>query len=281
MLSGNDGASYDVNTGVWSFSGDVEDTNTALANVIFIPATNNELNSSISVSIRDIGTPVSEALTGTVQLIVDPVNDQPTATNIESISTYEEGELSVPIADIVVSDADAGELITAKLVLADNDTGSLSAEDGAEYDDRTGIWTITDTVERVNVALENVVFFPQPDNDRDTSILVRIDDDDGGEDPKVKGTVTLVVTPVNDAPVVSDLEGSTDYVEGAESVPLDTFSIVDIDSEETVTATLVLANVNAGSLSSNDGATYSADTCLLYTSPSPRDKRQSRMPSSA
>lgn len=259
-LSDNDGASYDVNTGIWSFSGTVEDTNTALANVIFIPAANNELNSSISVSIRDIGTPVSDALTGTVQLIVDPVNDQPTATNIESISTYEEGELSVPIADIVVSDADAGEIITAKLILVDTDTGSLSAEDGAEYDANTGIWTITDTVERVNVALENVVFFPQPDNDRDTSIRVRIDDDDGGEDPKVKGTVTLVVTPVNDAPVVSDLDGSTDYTEGAESVPLNTFSIVDIDSEETITATLVLANVNAGSLSSNDGATYSADT---------------------
>ena len=26
---------------------------------------------------------------------------------------------------------------------------------------------------------------------------------------------------------------------------------------------------------------YGVDTCLLYTSPSPRDKRQSRMPSSA
>ena len=30
-----------------------------------------------------------------------------------------------------------------------------------------------------------------------------------------------------------------------------------------------------------DAAHYSGSTCLLYTSPSPRDKRQSRMPSSA
>ena len=29
------------------------------------------------------------------------------------------------------------------------------------------------------------------------------------------------------------------------------------------------------------GLSQSPDTCLLYTSPSPRDKRQSRMPSSA
>ena len=30
-----------------------------------------------------------------------------------------------------------------------------------------------------------------------------------------------------------------------------------------------------------DSAIRQIDTCLLYTSPSPRDKRQSRMPSSA
>ena len=32
---------------------------------------------------------------------------------------------------------------------------------------------------------------------------------------------------------------------------------------------------------SNDEVSYANYTCLLYTSPSPRDKRQSRMPSSA
>ena len=31
----------------------------------------------------------------------------------------------------------------------------------------------------------------------------------------------------------------------------------------------------------NQTYNVNADTCLLYTSPSPRDKRQSRMPSSA
>ena len=31
----------------------------------------------------------------------------------------------------------------------------------------------------------------------------------------------------------------------------------------------------------DDNGTWSVDGCLLYTSPSPRDKRQSRMPSSA
>ena len=38
-------------------------------------------------------------------------------------------------------------------------------------------------------------------------------------------------------------------------------------------------NRDASTVSASDQAEL--DTCLLYTSPSPRDKRQSRMPSSA
>ena len=41
-------------------------------------------------------------------------------------------------------------------------------------------------------------------------------------------------------------------------------------------------NVNIGSISpSLHLAPFADERCLLYTSPSPRDKRQSRMPSSA
>ena len=40
-------------------------------------------------------------------------------------------------------------------------------------------------------------------------------------------------------------------------------------------------NLGGGSNDVRDGGTLAPGTCLLYTSPSPRDKRQSRMPSSA
>ena len=36
-----------------------------------------------------------------------------------------------------------------------------------------------------------------------------------------------------------------------------------------------------GNLFTIDGESYTFDTCLLYTSPSPRDVEESRMPSSA
>ena len=40
-------------------------------------------------------------------------------------------------------------------------------------------------------------------------------------------------------------------------------------------------NVNAGESATFSGSNDISNICLLYTSPSPRDKRQSRMPSSA
>ena len=51
-----------------------------------------------------------------------------------------------------------------------------------------------------------------------------------------------------------------------------------LDAEPT---TIYLLTYIKGKCSANCAFCPQAKTCLLYTSPSPRDKRQSRMPSSA
>ena len=63
----------------------------------------------------------------------------------------------------------------------------------------------------------------------------------------------------------STSESGTDAAAGSESVATEGASASNDASEGTVTIT----------------DNYGEKTCLLYTSPSPRDKRQSRMPSSA
>ena len=145
---------------------------------MFTPNTNNDVDTSIGVVIDDGDEDASGPLTGTITLDVTPANDAPTATNLTTTSTYNEGDATVAITDIVVSDVDAGESITATLTLANTATGSLSANDGATYNGGSGVWTITGTVATVNTALANLVFTPNTNNDVDTTIGVSIDDGD-------------------------------------------------------------------------------------------------------
>ncbi len=259
-LSANDGATYTAATGVWTITDSLVNVNTALANLVFNPATNNDLNTTISVNIDDGDEDSSGALTGTINLNVTVVNDAPTATNLTSIATYIEGDTGVVITDIVVADVDTAEAITATLTLADTTTGSLSANDGAAYNAATGVWSITNSVANVNAALANLVFNPTTGNDLNTSISVLIDDGDEDSSGPLSGTIALNVTAVNNAPSAINLEVGNNYNEGDAPVALHDIVIADLDSGETVTATLTLSNVDAGTLSANDGASYDAVT---------------------
>ena len=80
--------------------------------------------------------------------------------------------------DIVVSDVDSGETVTASLTLANVATGSLSANDGASYDAATGVWTITGSVADVNAALAKISYIPTTAGLLNTSVAISIDDGD-------------------------------------------------------------------------------------------------------
>ncbi|MGB5327632.1 MAG: cadherin-like domain-containing protein, partial [Gammaproteobacteria bacterium] len=240
-ISAGSGTLFDNGDGTWNYT----------------PALNDDSSVSFSYTISDgIAAPIAAS----ASLDITPLNDAPTATNLSSTSAYNEGDASVAITDIVVSDIDAGETITATLTLADTATGSLSANDGATYTAGTGVWTITGSVAQVNTALANLVFNPTVNNEVDTSIDVNIDDGDEDGSGALTGIITLDVTPVNDAPTATNLASGSTYNQGDASLPLNDIVISDVDSGETVTATLTLANVSTGSLSANDGATYNATT---------------------
>ena len=50
---------------------------------------------------------------------------------------------------------------------------------------------------------------------------------------------------------------------------------------DALTATGLTINTGSGAITDNGDGTWNYTPCLLYTSPSPRDQRGSRMPSSA
>ncbi|MDX1734378.1 MAG: hypothetical protein R3228_08420, partial [Halioglobus sp.] len=253
-LSSNDGASYDAGTGVWSITGSVDAVNTALAGVVFNPAADNDGATAISTHIEDAaGTGPAD---GTITLTAVAANDAPTATNMTQQLTYTEDDAAVALADIVVSDVDAGDIITATLTLADPVTGSLSANDGASYNAASGTWTISGTVAEVNAALAGVVFNPAADNEADTTIITHVEDA-AGTGP-ADGVISLDVIPVNDAPGAANLDQVFTYTEEDSAVALDDIVVTDVDAGEFITATLTLADPSAGSLSANDGASYDA-----------------------
>ena len=167
-----------------------------------------------------------------VSLTVDPINDAPQATNLTSTSAYIEGDASVAITDIVLSDVDVGDAISATLTLANTATGSLSANNGATYTAGTGIWSITDTVSNVNAALANVEFNPATDNDLDTTISIVIDDGDEDGSGALTGTISLDVTPQNDTPVLANNTGVT-VDEGSAGTVVDNSQLRTTDVDNT------------------------------------------------
>ncbi|MFN9985747.1 MAG: FG-GAP repeat protein, partial [Pirellula sp.] len=113
----------------------------------------------------------------------------PTATNLTQTRVYLDGTTGIRFSNIVISDPDVTETISASLTLSNPSHGLLTANDGATYDSFTGVWTVTGTVAQVNAAFANVQFQPASFVVDDTIISVRIQDASsmGPSD----GTITL------------------------------------------------------------------------------------------
>jgi len=195
------------------------------------------------------------------------INSAPTASNLTQTVNYtEDPGGSLALGDIVVSDNDPGETITATLTLSDTAAGVLSTgtygSATSTFNNGTGVWTVTGSVADVNAALTAVAFTPSANRDQNATITTRIRDANGSG--PADGTITLSVTPVDDAPTATNLTQSKAVTESGGAVALDDIVISDVDTGDTVTATLTLSNVSAGSLSTGTygsaTSTYNAGT---------------------
>ena len=172
----------------------------------FSPTSSGAKTATIAIANNDADeNPYNLTLNGTGK------NTQPTATNTTQTKTYTEGAASVAIDDIVVTDPDAAEQITAALTLSNTATGGLTASSGKgeTYTSGTGVWTITGSVVNVNSALAAVAFEPESNNDQDATVAVNIKDGLEDGSTAVTGTITLDVTGVNDPPTISEIADQT------------------------------------------------------------------------
>ncbi len=143
--------------------------------------------------------------------------------------------LRVELDDIVVSDADTSETITAVLTLANPATGTLTADSGKgeTYTPATGVWTITGNVANINVALAAVAFVPTVGNDQDTTIIVHIRDASGTG--PLDGTIVFDVTPINSPPMATNMNQTKKYNE-----------VVDANKESTIKPIIAFSGAHPG-----------------------------------
>ncbi len=196
-----------INDGFMTFTGTLADINAALDGLTFDPTPGFTGSAGVRIAVDDLGHSASggpQTDADQVDITVDAINHQLSATNLNQTKTYIEDAASVALDDIVVTDPDSGETVTATLTLADPAAGSLTTSGSATYHAAGGVWTITDTVANVNTALADVAFAPASNYDQDTTLAVNIAD--GGENgtTPVTGAITLDVTPVNDKPTARD-----------------------------------------------------------------------------
>lgn len=262
VLTTSGTATYAAGTGVWTITDSVANVNAALAAVAFTPATQNDVSTTIAVSITDGD---SAAQTGTINLNVTAVNDQVSATNLNQNHSYSEGEASIDITNIVVSDIDTNEQVTATLELANTAVGSLTAGsgNGETYNPATGIWTVTGTVAQVNAALASVALTLVPNADVNTNIVVRIADGlENGAAARLGNINMTLLTGDNDQPTATNTTQTQTFESGDTSVAIDDIVVTDPDTGEQITATLTLDNAAQGALTagSGNGETYTAGT---------------------
>ena len=279
-LTANNGATYDILTGVWSITGTTSAVNTALANLQFLPVSDNDTASHIDVVIADANEDGTVALTGRLDLAPVAVNDAPIATvPAGSISALE--ELPATIAGISFSDIDAGSNDVTVTLSANNgiltvDTtvpGGLSAGEVAANGSSTV--TLTGSISQINASLAAATGLQyQGDLDFNGADTLTVNINDGGNvgvDPSTVGQpatggpadeqdtemITINVSPSNDPPVL-DLDanntttGGADYettfTEGSSPIAIadsDT-SVIDVDDTNIESALITLTNPQSG-----------------------------------
>jgi hypothetical protein len=204
--------------------------------VRFSPTSSGQSTATISIAINDTDeNPYDLTLFGIGK------NTQPVATNTTQTQTYIEDATMVAIDDIVITDPDPTEQIIATLTLSNPATGILTknSSKGETYNNITGVWTITGSVNDVNTALADVSFEPAKNNDLNATVTVNIKDGLEDNASPVTGTITLNVTTMNDAPFIYDINDTT-IIEDT-STDLISFTVKDV---ETSSENLIVSGVS-------------------------------------
>ncbi|UQV20462.1 retention module-containing protein [Vibrio sp. J383] len=233
-------ASYDSGTQLWTLDVPAQ----SLDKIVFNSGEHNSdtgnvlgINGPLQITVRSVDTDADNTeYLGTptsfdVDLVIDPINDQPTFVNVTNIETAEDISIAIDNFSIYDVDANFDNPDTPYVLTLQVDQTLPGAQGVFEFTSSPdvtfvlqpdGSLVITGKEADINTALTNgvVTFKPDPDqNYLNQSGLVTINAtlDDGGNnglidagDPNTaqtnQTTFTIKVTEVNDAPVATDVD---------------------------------------------------------------------------
>jgi hypothetical protein len=191
-------------------------------------------------------------------IAVTGVNDKPVLAASDGSAAWTEGDPGVAVdpgisASDVDSDSFAGATVAISSGYVSGDSLGFSDQGGITgvFDGETGVLTLSGsgTVAEYEAALRSVTFQSSSDDPTGATRTVSFQVDDGGDVENLSDAVTrdIAVTPVNDAPVATASEGSTEYTIGSSGVVVDSsVTVSDADDANLESAQVSITGFEAG-----------------------------------
>ncbi|MFD0389826.1 hypothetical protein ACFQ4K_21835 [Tistrella bauzanensis] len=240
-----------------TLTGTITDINAFISaeNVTFTTATDATADVTLTVSVNDGGNSgTGGALTDsdTITLTVTAVNDAPVIDVPDGATIAVTEDVVSALTGISFADVDAGSSVVTVTLSVASGTLAATSGSGVTVGGTASALTLTGSITDINafIAASNVGFTTAANDTTDVVLTVAIDDggfSGSGGAQTDSATITLDVTPVNDAPVITDLSASPVYQAGGAAVAVvGSAALSDVDSTMLTSVVLTLTTRPGG-----------------------------------
>ncbi|WP_226067319.1 putative Ig domain-containing protein [Dickeya zeae] len=207
--------------------------------------------------------------TGTNQAVlsITPVNDAPVISNTSVSKTFnEDSAQTFSAADFGFSDVDSGDTLQSITIVTAPSAGELFIDANSDGVRDSGDTLLGDGAVVSAANIGKLTFRPTANANGAGYASFTWKVSDGTALSGNTGTMTLNVTPVNDAPVISNTSVSKTLSEdSAQTFSAADFGFSDVDSGDTLQSITIVTGPGAGELfidANNDGVRGGGDTLL-------------------